>query len=120
MRVVGGRGGSASLFWCACALAAVTAQAQTFTSGITTGNIANSAITEASGIAASRLNPNVLWTHNDSGNPAQIFAMTSTGATLGSYTLTGAGNTDWEDISIGPGPLANTQYIYVADTGDNN
>ena len=58
------------------------APAQTFTSGITSGTISNSAVTEASGIAASRFNPNVLWTHNDSGNPAQIFAFTSTGATL--------------------------------------
>ncbi|HTL29399.1 MAG TPA: autotransporter-associated beta strand repeat-containing protein [Tepidisphaeraceae bacterium] len=94
-------------------------RAQTFTGGITSGTIANSAITEASGIAASRLNPNVLWTHNDSFNPARIFAFSSTGATLGSYTLTGATNVDWEDIAVGPGPILNTQYVYVGDIGDN-
>ena len=51
---------------------------------------------------------------------AQIFAMTPAGTNLGTYSTTGAGKTDWEDISIGPGPVANTQYIYVADIGDNN
>jgi autotransporter-associated beta strand protein len=100
-------------------LIGIAAPGQTFTSGITSGHIANSAVTEASGIAASRFNPNVLWTHNDSFNPAQIFAFTSAGATLGSYTLTGTSNIDWEDIAVGPGPLANTQYLYVGDIGDN-
>src|SRR5256885_1417878 len=37
-----------------------------FNAGITTGTIQNAAITEASGIAASRVNDNVLWTQEDS------------------------------------------------------
>ncbi len=100
--------------------AAVCLGAPTFTSGIQTGTIASASIAEASGIAASHLNPNVLWTHNDSGNPANIFPMTPAGANLGTYSVTGATNTDWEDIAIGPGPVNGTQYIYVGDIGDNN
>src|SRR4051794_4913940 len=47
--------------------------APTFSTGVTTGNLANALITEASGIVASRMNPNVLWTHNDSGHNPEIF-----------------------------------------------
>ncbi len=76
------------------------------------------ALTEASGIAASRNNPGVLWTHNDSGNPAVAYAIDSQGRNLGTYTL--PDNTDNEDIGIGPGPVTNVSYLYVADIGDNN
>ena len=96
------------------------AQTPQFSAGITSGTIQNSAVTEASGIVASHLNYNVLWTHNDSGNPAQIFPMTPAGTNLGTYSITGASNTDWEDIAIGPGPVSGTQYIYIGDIGDNN
>jgi autotransporter-associated beta strand protein len=95
------------------------ARGQTFSAGITTGTLQNSSIGEASGIVASRLNTNVLWTHNDSGNAAQIFAMTPAGASLGTYTLSGTSNFDWEDIATGPGPTAGTNYLYVGDIGDN-
>jgi autotransporter-associated beta strand protein len=91
-----------------------------FSSGIQTGTIQNSSITEASGIAASRVNANVLWTHNDSGNPAQVFPMTSAGTNLGTYSVSGASNIDWEDIAVGPGPSAGAQYLYIGDIGDNN
>jgi hypothetical protein len=91
----------------------------TFHSGITTGNIQNANVTEASGIAVSRLNPNVLWTHDDSGSGAQVYPMTPAGVSLGNYTITGAGATDWEDIAVGPGPTAGAQYLYIADIGDN-
>jgi hypothetical protein len=91
-----------------------------FSSGTQTGTIQNTSVTEASGIAASRKNANVLWTHNDSGNPAQLFAMTPAGTNLAAYTITGASNVDWEDIAVGPGPTLGTQYVYVADIGDNS
>src|SRR5215213_7691535 len=86
-----------------------------FSAGVQTGTIQNSLITEASGIAASRINSNVLWTHNDSGNPAQLFAMTPAGTNLGTYSITGASNDDWEDIAIGPGPAFGAQYLYIGD-----
>jgi len=96
------------------------AQTLQFSSGVTTGTIGNVAITEASSVVASRVNTNVLWTEEDSGNPAQIYAMTPAGTNLGTYTIAGASNTDWEDMAAGPGPIAGTQYLYIGDIGDNN
>src|SRR5215813_5369486 len=94
--------------------------ATNFSSGTQTGTIQNASIREASGIAASRMNPNVLWTQNDSGNAAQVFAMTPAGTNLAAYTLTGTTNRDWEDIAVGPGPVVGQQYLYVGEIGDNN
>lgn len=77
-------------------------------------------ITEASGIAASRKNTGVLWLHNDSGDTARIFAMDTNGEHLGVYYIEGVKNRDWEDIAIGPGPVSGENYIYIAETGDND
>jgi hypothetical protein len=93
--------------------------ATSFAAGVQSGTIQNSSIIEASGIVASRMNSNVLWTHNDSGDSARIFAMTPAGTNLGTYSISGASATDWEDISTGPGPVAGTQYLYMGDIGDN-
>src|SRR5579871_523899 len=81
--------------------------ASTFTAGVAQGPAINTTlIPEASGLVASPDNPGVFWTENDSGNPNSIFALDSTGALLGTYFLDGAVNTDWEEISVGPGPQA--------------
>jgi hypothetical protein len=85
----------------------------------TLGTVANVAVVELSGIAASRRNPGVWWVHNDSGNPAAVYAVGDNGADLGTFTLTGATNIDWEDIAVGPGPVPGTNYLYVADIGGN-
>jgi autotransporter-associated beta strand protein len=91
-----------------------------FSAGVQTGIDRVVSLKEASGIVASRMNPNVLWSHNDSGNAAQIFSMTPAGASLGTYTISGARNIDWEDIAMGPGPIAGQQYLYIGDIGDNS
>ena len=46
---------------------------------------------EASGLAASRKNAGVLWTHDDSGDSARVFAMSYAGAHLGVYDVSAAG-----------------------------
>jgi len=92
--------------------------APVFANAVTNGIVDISGLKEASGIAASRNNPGVLWTENDSGNPAVVYAIDSQGRSLGTYAL--PGNTDNEDIGIGPGPVTNVSYLYVADIGDNN
>ena len=84
------------------------------------GTVQQSAINEASGLAASILNSSVLWTHNDSGDTARSFAMDTQGNHLGIYNMTGAGAWDWEDIAVGPGPAAGVSYLYLGDTGDNS
>ncbi|MCA9731960.1 hypothetical protein KC799_07515 [candidate division KSB1 bacterium] len=76
-------------------------------------------INEASGIAAGRLNKDVLWTHNDSGDSSRIFAFSTTGKHLAEVTLKGTHNRDWEDIAIGPGPKDGVSYIYIGEIGDN-
>jgi hypothetical protein len=95
------------------------AQAPSFGPREDRGLIEFSQINEASGIASSKKNINVLWTHNDSGDSARIFAMNNNGKHLGVYTIENANNRDWEDIAIGPGPVENENYIYIAEIGDN-
>ena len=91
--------------------------APTFANAVTNGIVNIPLLKEASGIAASRNNPGVLWTENDSGNAAVVYAIDSQGRNLGTYAL--PGNTDNEDIGIGPGPITNISYLYVTDIGDN-
>lgn len=74
-------------------------------------------LTESSGVAASRRLPGVLWTLNDSDNPAEVFATDSMGRDLGAFTVRGAKNEDWEAIAIGL--CGAGDCLYIADTGDN-
>ena len=90
-----------------------------FRAGVPVGNVSNPSVVEASGLAASRQNPGVLWAHNDSGNAAQLFAITDDGRTLATYLPTGIRNRDWEDLAIGPGPAAGVDYLFIGDIGDN-
>lgn len=92
----------------------------TFADGVTVGNVANSQVTEASGLVASRKQSDVFWLHNDSGDSARVFALKSDGSDLGVFNLTDASATDWEDIALGPGPDAGSDYLYLADIGDNS
>lgn len=84
------------------------------------GNLADPAITESSGIVASRTNPGLYWTHNDSGDGPFIFAFDSRGTRRGVWRVTGASARDWEDIASGPGPERGKNYLYIGDIGDNN
>jgi hypothetical protein len=82
--------------------------------------VTNPDIVEASGLAASRRNANVLWVHNDRGDTSRVFAISTTGASLATFVLAGAEASDWEDIAVGPGPIAGVSYLYVGDIGDNS
>ncbi len=95
------------------------AQTPKFGNRVDCGLIEYDRIKEASGIAASRQNPGVLWTHNDSGDKNRLFALNSKGKHLGVYTIAGVAARDWEDIAIGPGPVEGQHYLYVGDIGDN-
>lgn len=86
---------------------------------IVRGVLNNSEIDEASGLAASHVNPGNLWTHNDSGDKARIFLLDSLGNYMATLWLAGVENRDWEDIAVGPGPDSLKSYIYIAETGDN-
>jgi hypothetical protein len=87
-------------------------------------------VVESSGVAVSRAYPGVLWTHNDSGDGPYLYATDLRGSNRGALLVPGAVAIDWEDISLGPCPVAfalqtrPTRHdaetcIYLADTGDN-
>jgi hypothetical protein len=72
-------------------------------------------ITEASGLAASRLHPGVYWTHNDSGDGPYVYAVDSaTGKVVARVAMRGVHPRDVEAISVGP-----DGDLYVGDIGDN-
>lgn len=83
-------------------------------------NLKNPAVDESSGLAASHLNRNIYWTHNDSGDGPFIYSFDSTGQSRGVFRVTGARARDWEDMSIGPGPRRGQSYLYLGDIGDND
>jgi hypothetical protein len=83
------------------------------------GTLRDPRLFEASGIAASRAHPGVLWTHNDSGDSATVYAITLAGNLLATYRVPGAIAVDWEDIALGPCPDQAGRCLYIADTGDN-
>jgi hypothetical protein len=82
--------------------------------------ITDKRLDEVSGIVASRINPDVYYVQNDSGGKPEVYALNSKGKIIAILNLEGITNRDWEDIAIGPGPDANSSYIYVGEIGDNN
>lgn len=82
------------------------------------GTVETSKINEASGIVTSRINPAVLWTHND-GAGGKVYAIATNGVLYGSFDLSKTVD-DTEDIAMGPGPLSGKSYIYVGDIGSND
>jgi hypothetical protein len=82
------------------------------------GEIRVKALTEVSGIAASREHPDTLWMMND-GDKGWLFALTTDGS-LAATASFAADIVDVEDIALGPGPKAGRDYVYLGDIGDNN
>lgn len=87
-------------------------------------------LNESSGVAVSRTYPDVLWSHNDSGDGPYLYATNLQGADRGRLLVAGAGAIDWEDMTLGPCPVSfvlqtrptrqiATSCVYLADTGDN-
>ncbi len=83
-----------------------------------TGAFENTAINESSGVAASKKNPGIWWTHNDSGGKPRIYAFNEAGKDLGFFDVKGAHNLDWEDMAPGPCPDGKP-CLYIGDIGDN-
>ncbi|WP_049815578.1 hypothetical protein [Niastella koreensis] len=77
-------------------------------------------LVEISGIAASLQYKDLLYLNQDNGHPNCIYLTNTTGQDLGRLVICGSDNRDWEDIALGPGPMADHSYIYVADIGDNH
>ena len=76
-------------------------------------------VSESSGICASRINANVIWTLNDFTNGPILYAFDSIDGSVRQYPIAQGRNYDYEDIACGLGPIPNVGYIYAADIGDN-
>jgi len=88
------------------------------------GTLNSKQMDEISGIAASSINPNIYYVHNDSGDTSRFFAITPDGKLKTTIYFTGASNIplgvrDCEDIAVGPGPAKGKSYVYIGDIGDN-
>ncbi len=87
-------------------------------------------LAESSGLAVSRSQPGVYWSHNDSGDGPNLYAIDATGQLLATFSIAGAEARDWEDMASGPcigdlapaGPTAAAPPVclYLADIGDND
>lgn len=83
------------------------------------GELKSKTLNEVSGLAASVANPGMFWTHNDSGNDAEVYLIDKETNIRKTYVLKGISNRDWEEIALGPGPVEGKHYLYVGDIGDN-
>ncbi len=72
---------------------------------------------EASGLAASRANSGLLWSHNDSGDSGRLFLLGPDGKQRAEYAVEGAQNYDWEDLA--GTTLNGTPTVFIGDIGDN-
>lgn len=106
---------------CVCLISTFSAMAANFAGRQILGNIstAQTGASEISGVVESRKNPHVLWLINDNGNP--LIAVSTNGTYLGSYYIAEFDQDvkDWEDIAIGPGPIAGVDYLFAGNIGDN-
>jgi len=89
------------------------------------GRLQTKAMDEISGIAASSINPNLYYVHNDSGDTSRFFAILPSGELKSTIYFKGDpkevkyGVHDCEDIAVGPGPVKGKSYVYLGDIGDN-
>ena len=81
------------------------AAAPAYANGVALGTVTAGEISEASGIVASRQNPGVLWTHNDTGYPGSVFALSTNGNLLARYYV--------PNTFYGDGPVGYTDYPFL-------
>ncbi len=84
------------------------------------GEVEHEGVNEASGVVDSRMNPGVIWVHNDSGDGPFLYALSHTGEHLGTYELLDASARDWEDLAAGQDPESGEHLLYIGDIGDNS
>jgi hypothetical protein len=72
---------------------------------------------ESSGIAASIINKNAFWSHNDSGDSARIFLFNKSCEIIAVVNLKNVKAVDWEDIASFK--KGEDGFVIIADTGDN-
>jgi hypothetical protein len=95
-----------------------------FDKTVQSGTLSSKQMNETSGIAASSINPDIYYVHNDSGDTSRFFAINPNGKLLTTIYFNGdktkyLGVNDCEDIAVGPGPMKGKSYVYIGDIGDN-
>lgn len=75
-------------------------------------------VRETSGLAQSRREPGIFWTHNDAGNGPELFGLDTAGQVVRRLTLDGVEAVDWEDIESGG--CEGGDCLFVGDIGDND
>lgn len=77
-------------------------------------------IDEASGMADSYANPGFLWVIQDSQQPTALYLLNHNGQHGKKIFIKNVTNRDWEELAISGGPNSQKNYVYIAETGDNN
>lgn len=72
-------------------------------------------LVEPSALVVSRQYPGVLWTVNDSGGRAELFALTLDGEPIARVEVRGARNRDWESLALDA-----AGRLYIGDFGNNH
>jgi hypothetical protein len=98
-------------------VAAPAAEHRAYAAPLQLGEIENELIRESSGLAISRRDPKLLWTHNDSGDVAVVYAFDLTGKHVGAVMLEGIWARDWEDMASTV--LDGKPTLVLGDIGDN-
>lgn len=83
-----------------------------------TGRVADPTADELSGLVRSRSQPDLLWSHDDSGAGPTLYGLRSDGRVAARPSVSGAQAVDWEDIATGPA-ADGSPLLYVGDIGDN-
>ncbi len=75
-------------------------------------------LVESSGVASSSVSDDWLFTHQDSGDEGQFYAVSTEGRLLATYRL-GVRARDWEDMARGPDEQGRSS-LWLGDIGDNS
>ncbi len=107
------------LAWMAILATCVAGYSAGFTNQITrdvfeVGKVVHPAMTEVSGVAASRKYPGTYWIHTDGGKQPFLVAINRDGETIAKFDVF-ARFTDWEDIAID-----DQGHLFLGDIGNND
>lgn len=108
---------SSVISWAIWAVSLITALPVLAAEPVVAGQLDAPPKNEASGLAASGRG-DLLWTHDDSGGKATLYAMDLTGKSRGEIQIGSVRNTDWEDLAATE--LDGKSWLVIGDVGDND
>ncbi len=108
---------SALPLWCHGDQSTLTSPFSPYAKARPWGQIIDSRINEASGMAMSGINENCIWIINDSGNSNLLYGVSPRGRVKNVFRIQGAKNRDWEDLACFS--IKGQPYLMIGDMGDN-